>query len=84
MDFQAVTQRLQTRHRDLLACVEPAFDGMDVDGGTIQSLALTHGLLSQTTYDPEKHGPSMEAEPGDEWYVLAGPLALVEQEKGDA
>lgn len=64
--------------------IEPAFDGMDVDGGTIQSLALTHGLLSQTTYDPEKHGPSMEAEPGDEWYVLAGPLALVEQEKGDA
>ncbi len=56
--------------------IEFAFDGMDVDGGTIQSLALTHGLLSKTTYDPKKHGPSMEAEPGDDWYVLAGPLAL--------
>ena len=64
--------------------IEPAFDGMDVDGDTIQSLALTHGLLSKTTCDPEKHGPSMEAEPGDEWYALAGPLALAEQEKGDA
>lgn len=64
--------------------IEFAFDGMDVDGGTIQSLALTHGLLSKTAYDPKKHGPSMEAEPGDEWYVLAGPLALAEQEKGDA
>lgn len=61
-----------------------AFDGMDADGADIQALALTHGLLSKTTYDPKKHGPSMEADPGDDWYVLAGPLALAEQEKGDA
>ncbi|MDV2984190.1 UNVERIFIED_CONTAM: hypothetical protein Q9R58_07735 [Methylobacteriaceae bacterium AG10] len=61
-----------------------AFDGMDADGADIQALALTHGLLIKESYDPKRHGPSMEAEPGDDWYTLAGPLALAEQEKGDA
>ena len=55
--------------------IEFAFDGQDVDGGTIQSLALTHGLLRRDSYDPAKHGAAMEAEPGDEWYVCVGTVA---------
>lgn len=67
--------------------IECAFDGQDADGADIQAVALHHGLLSKSPYDPEKHGPTFEAEPGDDWYTLAGPLAdaaLAEQEKGDA
>lgn len=64
--------------------IECAFDGQDADGADIQAVALHHGLLSKSPYDPEKHGPSFEAEPGEDWYTLAGPLALAEQEKGDA
>ena len=55
--------------------IEYAFDGHDADGGSIQALALAHGLLRQEVYDPEKHGPSLEAEPGDEWFVCVGAVA---------
>jgi hypothetical protein len=54
--------------------IEPAFDGQDVDGGTIQRVAVHYGLLTEGKYDPEKHGPSF-AEPGDQWFTYAGPLA---------
>lgn len=60
-----------------------AFDGMDADGADIQALALAHGLLVKEPYAPERHGPSMEAEPGDDWYTLAGPLALPLQPEGE-
>lgn len=51
-----------------------AFDGMDADGADIQALALAHGLLVKEPYDPARHGPSMEAQPGDDWYTFAGPM----------
>ncbi|OHV15913.1 hypothetical protein BK022_15710 [Methylorubrum extorquens] len=54
-----------------------AFDGMDADGASIQALALHHGLLVKEPYDPKRHGPSMEAVPGDDWYTFAGPLAAL-------
>ncbi|MBD8909688.1 hypothetical protein [Methylorubrum zatmanii] len=60
-----------------------AFDGQDADGADIQALALTHGLLVKEPYDPERHGPSFEVEPGDDWYTLAGPLALPLQPEGE-
>ncbi|UYW25736.1 hypothetical protein OKC48_21050 [Methylorubrum extorquens] len=63
-----------------------AFDGMDADGADIQALALAHGLLVKEPYDPARHGPSMEAELGDDWYTFAGPLAALqpEGERSDA
>lgn len=63
--------------------IECAFDGQDADGADIQAVALHHGLLSKSPYDPEKHGPTFEAEPGDDWYTLAGPLALPLQPEGE-
>ncbi|MGG3810910.1 hypothetical protein ABEV34_04575 [Methylorubrum rhodesianum] len=63
--------------------IECAFDGQDADGADIQAVALHHGLLSKSPYDPEKHGPTFEAEPGDDWYMLAGPLALPLQPEGE-
>lgn len=70
----------QTRGEEGLAAfareiIDCTFEGHDADGDWIQSLAVTHGLLVETTYDPDKHGPSMEAEPGDRWFEYAGPLA---------
>jgi hypothetical protein len=70
-DLTAQNARLAAFAREI---IEPAFDGQDVDGGTIQRLALHYGLLTEGKYDPEKHGPSF-AEPGDQWFTYAGPLA---------
>ena len=54
------------------AMQEGAWDGCDLDGGSIQEKALELGLIVQTTYDPEKHGDADYCpEPGDEWYELA-------------
>lgn len=75
----AKIQLMQTENRRLAAfarqIIEYAFDGHDADGGSIQALAVTHGLLREVKYDPEKHGASLEAEPGDEWFELVGAVA---------
>ena len=47
------------------------FDGCDLDGGSIQDKAENLGIIVRTQYDPEKHGDSGEAEPGDDWFVFA-------------
>jgi hypothetical protein len=48
------------------------WDGSDLDGGDIQDKAVECGILVETKYDPEKHGPSeTDQEPGDPWYVFS-------------
>lgn len=54
--------------------IEYAFNGQDADGASIQALAVHHGLLRETKYDPKEHGPSF-ASPGDEWLVCVGAVA---------
>ena len=41
------------------------------DGGDVQDMAVECGILVETTYDPEVHGPSDMANPGDRWYVFS-------------
>lgn len=47
------------------------WDGCDLDGGDIQHLALKHGLIGRTRFDPAKHSDHLGvgAVPGDEWFV---------------
>jgi hypothetical protein len=70
-ELEAENAKLAAFAREI---IEPAFDGQDVDGATIQRVALHYGLLAESKYDPEKHGSSF-AEPGDQWFTYAGPLA---------
>lgn len=53
-----------------------SWEGCDLDGGEAQDLALKHGLIRPTVYDPVKHGAIGEAEPGDEIYVFSRDLKL--------
>lgn len=53
---------------------ESAFFGCDLNGGDVQEKAAAAGLITATTYDPEKHGPTDMAEPGDEWFVFTSTL----------
>lgn len=53
---------------------ESVFDGCDLDGVTVQEKALELGLLTKTSYDPEKHGENEYAEPGGDWYVFSNLL----------
>lgn len=53
---------------------EGAFQAADLDGLSIQEKAHELGLIEPTTYDPEKHGPSDCAEPGDEYFVFTSVL----------
>ena len=51
--------------------IRGSWDGKDVDGGEIQDLAVEHGLLIETKYDPEKHGPNnYDLEPGDPYLIF--------------
>jgi hypothetical protein len=60
---------------------ESAFSGCDIFGGDVQDKAVDAGLLVATKYDPEQHGPSDIAEPGDDWFVFSPALASI-QAKG--
>ena len=51
--------------------LEAAFEGNSIDGGDAQALGVKHGILVQTTYDPEKHGGSEYCEPGDVYYEFS-------------
>lgn len=59
--------------------IQTAFEGGSLDGGEIQELAVEHGLLIETTFDPKKH-TDLEgcAEKGDPWFV---PSALLKSAK---
>jgi inosine/xanthosine triphosphate pyrophosphatase family protein len=70
-ELEAENARLAAFARQI---IEYAFDGQDADGGSIQALAVHHGLLRETKYDPKEHGPSF-ATPGDEWFVCVGAVA---------
>lgn len=51
---------------------ETVFDGgADLDAWSIQMKAAELGLIKETAYNPEKHGSSDYAEPGDEWFVFS-------------
>ena len=63
-----MNDRLNAFCRDLLT---DTFGG-DLDSFDIQAKAIAYGLLIETEYDPEKHGPNdVDAEPGDSWLVFA-------------
>lgn len=53
------------------ALSEGSWDGCDLNGGDVQDKAEQLGLLVRTKYDPEVHGNSDCAEPGDDWFELA-------------
>lgn len=44
------------------------FEGCDLDGGDVQEKAVACGIIVQTTYNPAKHGPCHECDPGDPYY----------------
>lgn len=53
---------------------ESAFSGMELEGGEVQEEALSRGLIVRTIYDPERHGPSDVADPGDDWFEFSDAL----------
>mgnify|MGYP003657416314 CR=1 FL=1 len=58
--------------------IRGAWEGDSFDGAEIQEMAEKHGLIVKEPggFDPAKHKDRYgDAEPGDEWYALAGPLA---------
>ncbi len=57
---------------------EGLFDSPGLDCLDIQYHALRLGLIEQTTYDPNKHGPSDYADEGDEWFVFSPALSQSE------
>jgi hypothetical protein len=47
-------------------------EGLDVDAGDLQDMAIKHGLLRQVEggFDPEQHDDLHGcAEPGDSWFM---------------
>jgi len=56
--------------------VRGTWEGYGWDGADIQELAISHGLIVKTQYDPEKHGPNTKPnneylEPGDPYYIFS-------------
>jgi len=50
--------------------ITETFQG-SIDGFTVQDKAEEMGLLQETKYDPELHGPNdVDAVKGDAWFVL--------------
>ena len=84
----ALISRVETMEKDNDRLVEFArsilsivFEGGDIDGGTAQDMGVEYGLLERQDFDPKRHTDSTGyAEPGDDWYVFAGPAALHTQE----
>lgn len=60
--------------------LDSLWDGSDLDGSEIQDAALQHGLIVQTTFDPNAHTDrhGVGAHPGDEWFVPAPWLATLQ------
>jgi hypothetical protein len=75
-----LTYRLAEFFREVVGEV---FNGAtDVCGGDIQDLAIKHRLLTETTYDPAKHGASDFSEPGDQWFVISDEVRSALQQGG--
>lgn len=61
-----------TQHERLLAFAREALHRFWEGPEGMQELGIKHGLLIETAYDPEIHGPNdVDAEPGDPWFVFA-------------
>ncbi len=42
-----------------------------LDGADIQDMALRHGLITETKYDPAIHGPNdVDVQPGQPWFLF--------------
>jgi hypothetical protein len=55
--------------------IRESWEGCD-NGEAIHDAAVKHGLLRETQFNPKVHkDPNGYAEPGDPWFVFAGPLA---------
>lgn len=54
------------------------WEGSDLDGADLQELALKHGLILRTAFDPRKHADHLGVGvyPGDEWFVEHPSLRL--------
>ena len=53
-------------------CIRSSWEGLDVEGCDIQEWGVQLGLLVETKYDPEKHGPSdFDLELGDPYFVFS-------------
>jgi len=55
------------------AILNGPFDGVDLDGASIQEKAVECGILIRTKYDPKIHGSSVNCEVavGDDWFVFS-------------
>lgn len=50
---------------------EGAWEGCDLDGGSIQDKAVELGIIKEVPYDPASHGDNdCGAEAGDPWFVF--------------
>ena len=62
------------------AMQEGPWEGIDLDGASVQDKAEELGFLIKTKYDPEIHGESkFDIEPGDDWFVLAPDIVALSQ-----
>jgi hypothetical protein len=59
------------------ALSEGSWQGADIAGGAAQDKAAELGLIAETTYDPNRHGPSDVAEIGDSWFVPTEAMAAL-------
>lgn len=51
---------------------EGCFAGCDLDGGSVQDMAVECGIIKPVKYDPKAHGPNnVGAEAGDDWFVFS-------------
>ncbi len=73
-----MTNTTDTLEKRLALFLQSALDcswhGGEFDGADIQDRAEALGLIRAAKYDPAEHGPSEDAEPGDQWFVLADDL----------
>jgi len=57
------------------ALTDGSWSGCDLEGGSIQDMALSLGLIKAVPFDPEIHDKEMadqyDVKPGDTWYILA-------------
>jgi hypothetical protein len=55
--------------RFAMALINDMFKGVDVNNFDVQDMAVKHGILKKTKYDPERHGDNdFDAVKGDDWY----------------
>lgn len=54
------------------ALSDGSWQGLDLDGASVQDKAESLGLIVKVKYDPDIHGPNdHDIEAGDDWYVMS-------------